>query len=29
MRAVLIGYWIILVGVILDVAGTLWDVIDT
>lgn len=28
MRAVMLGYWIILVGAILDVAGTVWDAID-
>lgn len=28
MRAVMLGYWVILVGVVLDVFGTLWDVID-
>ena len=28
MKAIMIGYWIILVGVVLDVAGTVWDAID-
>jgi hypothetical protein len=28
MRAVMLGYWVILVGVVLDVFGTVWDVID-
>ena len=28
MRAVMLGYWVILVGVILDIAGTIWDVVD-
>jgi len=28
MRAVMLGYWVILVGVILDIVGTIWDVID-
>jgi hypothetical protein len=28
MRAVMLGYWIILVGIVLDVLGTVWDVID-
>jgi hypothetical protein len=28
MRTVMLGYWVILVGVILDVFGTIWDVID-
>ena len=28
MRAVMLGYWVILVGVILDVVGTIWDVVE-
>ncbi len=28
MKAVMLGYWVILVGVVLDVVGTIWDVID-
>jgi hypothetical protein len=28
MRAVMLGYWVILVGVILDIAGTIWDVVE-
>lgn len=28
MRAVMLGYWAILVGIVLDVLGTVWDVID-
>ena len=28
MRTVMLGYWVILVGVILDIFGTIWDVID-
>lgn len=28
MRAVMLGYWVILVGIVLDVLGTVWDVID-
>ena len=28
MRTVMLGYWVILVGVILDIVGTLWDVVD-
>ena len=28
MRAVMLGYWVILVGVILDITGTIWDVVD-
>jgi hypothetical protein len=28
MRTVMLGYWVILIGVILDIFGTIWDVID-
>jgi len=28
MRTVMLGYWIILVGIILDILGTIWDVTD-
>ena len=28
MKAVMLGYWVILVGLVLDVVGTVWDVID-
>ncbi|MBA3473645.1 MAG: hypothetical protein H0T57_10535 [Rubrobacter sp.] len=28
MRIVMLGYWVILVGIVLDIGGTLWDVID-
>jgi hypothetical protein len=28
MRAIMLGYWVILVGVVLDIVGTIWDVID-
>ena len=28
MRTVMLGYWIILVGIILNVLGTIWDVTD-
>ena len=28
MRTVMLGYWIILVGIILDILGTTWDVTD-
>jgi hypothetical protein len=28
MKTVMLGYWVILVGVILDIFGTIWDVID-
>jgi hypothetical protein len=29
MRAVMLGYWVILVGVVLDIVGTIWNVIDS
>jgi hypothetical protein len=28
MKAVMLGYWVILVGIFFDVVGTIWDVID-
>ncbi len=28
MRTVMLGYWVILLGLVLDVLGTLWDTID-
>lgn len=28
MRAVMLGYWVILVGVVLNLAGSVWDFID-
>ena len=28
VRAVMLGYWVILVGIALDIVGTIWDVID-
>jgi uncharacterized membrane protein len=28
MRTVMLGYWVILVGIVLDVVGAIWDVID-
>ncbi|MCA1718601.1 MAG: hypothetical protein LC781_17865 [Actinobacteria bacterium] len=28
MRAVMLGYWVILLGIVLDIFGTVWDVID-
>ena len=28
MKAVMIGYWVILVGIVFDVVGTIWDAID-
>ena len=28
MRAVMLGYWVILVGIALDIGGTVWDFVD-
>ena len=28
MKAVMLGYWVILVGIAFNVVGTVWDVID-
>ena len=28
MKTVMLGYWVILVGIVLDIMGTLWDMID-
>ena len=28
MRTLMLGYWVILVGIILDIVGTIWDFID-
>ncbi len=28
MRAIMLGYWVILVGILLDVIGSVWDAID-
>ena len=28
MKAIMIGYWVILVGILLDVIGSVWDAID-
>ncbi len=28
MRAIMLGYWVISVGVILDIVGTIWDVVE-
>ena len=28
MRAVMLGYWVILVGLILDIVGTIWDIVE-
>jgi len=25
MRTVMLGYWVILVGIVLDILGTIWD----
>jgi len=27
MKAIMIGYWVILIGLVLDVVGTVWDAI--
>jgi hypothetical protein len=27
MKAVMLGYWVILVGIVFDVVGTVWDAI--
>ena len=27
-KAVMLGYWVILVGIVFDVVGTVWDAID-
>ena len=27
MKAVMLGYWVILAGVVLDIVGTIWDAI--
>ena len=27
MKAIMIGYWVILIGLLLDVVGTVWDAI--
>ena len=26
MKTVMLGYWVILVGIVLDIVGTIWDV---
>jgi hypothetical protein len=28
MKAIMIGYWVILVGLVFDVVGTVWDAVD-
>ena len=28
MKSVMLGYWVILAGVVLDMVGTIWDAID-
>ena len=28
MRAAMLGYWVILVGIVLDILGTIWDAFD-
>ena len=28
MKAIMLGYWVILVGLVFDVVGTVWDAID-
>ena len=28
MKAAMLGYWVILVGIVLDIVGTIWDGID-
>jgi hypothetical protein len=28
MKAVMLGYWVVLVGIVVDVVGTVWDAID-
>ena len=28
MKSVMLGYWVILAGVVLDIVGTIWDAID-
>jgi hypothetical protein len=28
MRSAMLGYWVILVGVVLDIVGSVWDAID-
>ena len=28
MRAAMLGYWVIFVGLVLDIIGTLWDTFD-
>jgi nucleoside recognition membrane protein YjiH len=28
MRTIMLGYWVILAGLVLDIVGTIWDMID-
>ena len=28
MKAVMLGYWVVLVGIVVDVVGNVWDAID-
>ena len=28
MKTVMLGYWVILVGVVLDIVGSIWDATD-
>ena len=28
MKAVMLGYWVILAGVVLDIVGTIWDAVE-
>ena len=28
MKTIMLGYWVVLVGVILDIVGSIWDAID-
>ncbi len=28
MRAAMLGYWVIFVGIVLDILGTIWDAVD-
>ena len=28
MKAIMLGYWVILVGIVFDVVGIIWDAID-
>ena len=28
MRAIMLGYWVILVGVVIDIVGTVWNILE-